>query len=132
MRAILKEEDMKIIRLILGRIILALDFLTQPRSPKLDAKTREYFEEQSRHLELYQFKACPFCVKVRRASKRLGLDLSTKDAKNDSQARDALLEGGGRVKVPCLRIAHADGHVEWMYESSDIVSFLEQRFSQPQ
>jgi hypothetical protein len=40
-----------------------------------------------------------------------------------------LLEGGGQVKVPCLRITNADGNVEWMYESDDIISYLQKNFA---
>ncbi|HAI96784.1 MAG TPA: glutaredoxin, partial [Methylococcaceae bacterium] len=37
-------------------------------------------------------------------------------------------EGGGKLKVPCLRIEE-DGKVSWMYESSDIINYLEDRFA---
>ncbi|WP_193678902.1 MULTISPECIES: glutathione S-transferase N-terminal domain-containing protein, partial [Gammaproteobacteria] len=47
---------------------------------------------------------------------------------NDPQARQALLEGGGKVKVPCLRIEE-NGQVRWMYESSEIIAYLEGRFA---
>ncbi|WP_141710024.1 glutathione S-transferase N-terminal domain-containing protein, partial [Vibrio splendidus] len=33
-----------------------------------------------------------------------------------------------RVKVPCLRIEKG-GKTEWMYESSDIVTYLEKQFA---
>ncbi len=48
--------------------------------------------------------------------------------KNDSVARDELLAGGGKVKVPCLKITQG-GEEKWMYESSDIVSYLQQEFA---
>jgi glutathione S-transferase len=32
------------------------------------------------------------------------------------------------MKVPCLRIEHEDGHSEWMYESDEIVAYLQRRF----
>ncbi len=51
-----------------------------------------------------------------------------KDAKNDAEARAALQAGGGKVKVPCLRIEDADG-TRWMYESNDIIAYLEKRFA---
>ena len=38
-----------------------------------------------------------------------------------------LVRGGGERKVPCLRIEHGD-RVEWMYESDDIIAYLEGRF----
>ena len=73
--------------------------------------------------KLYQFKACPFCVKVRRAIKREGLNIETRDAKNNEQYRQELLEQGGKVKVPCLRI-EKNGQVQWLYESNDIIAYL--------
>ncbi|MHA5666064.1 glutaredoxin family protein, partial [Pseudomonas aeruginosa] len=69
-----------------------------------------------------------FCVKTRRAMHRLNLPMQLKDAMNDPQARQALLEGGGKVKVPCLRIEE-NGQVRWMYESSEIIAYLEGRFA---
>ncbi|MFA4912707.1 MAG: glutathione S-transferase N-terminal domain-containing protein, partial [Burkholderiaceae bacterium] len=44
------------------------------------------------------------------------------------QARAELQQGGGKVKVPCLRIDEA-GQTRWMYESDDIIAFLERRFA---
>ena len=38
------------------------------------------------------------------------------------------LAGGGNLKVPCLRIEERDLGYRWMYESSDIVHYLESRF----
>ena len=35
---------------------------------------------------------------------------------------------GGKVKVPCLRIEEAGG-TRWMYESNDIIAYLEQRYA---
>jgi len=36
--------------------------------------------------------------------------------------------GGGKLTVPCLKIENDSGEVTWMYESSDIVAYLEGRF----
>lgn len=43
---------------------------------------------------------------------------------SDRQHAQALLHGGGKTQVPCLRIEQADGSVEWMYESDDIIGYL--------
>ena len=120
---------MAVIRWILGRIILLVDFLTTPRGPKRDAAAQQAIDAQTAELALYQFEACPFCVKVRRSMKRAGLNIETRDAKKDPQHRDELLAGGGRVKVPCLRIENTAGEVEWMYESNDIIAYLDKRFA---
>ncbi|MCV6589853.1 MAG: glutathione S-transferase N-terminal domain-containing protein [Marinobacterium sp.] len=119
---------MAVIRWILGRIILLVDFLTSPRAPKRDASVQAEIDNQTKTLSLYQFEACPFCVKVRRVMKRNGLNIELRDAKKDAAHRAELEAGGGRVKVPCLRIENEGGDVEWMYESNDIIAYLEQRF----
>lgn len=67
-------------------------------------------------------------MKVRRAMKRQSVNIELRDAKNDPTHRADLEAGGGRIKVPCLRI-EKDGQVEWMYESSDIVTYLEKEFA---
>lgn len=120
---------MIVIRWILGRIILLLDFIFTPRGLKRTPEQQQVADEQCAKLALYQFSACPFCVKVRRQIKRLSLNVEYRDAKNDAKYKAELTEQGGRHKVPCLRIEQANGDVEWMYESSDINDYLSQRFS---
>jgi glutaredoxin len=115
---------MKFVRWFLGRIILLLDFIFTPRSKKRPPNEQVKLDKQTEQLKLYQFKACPFCVKVRRAIKREGLNIEVRDAKNNAQYRQELAEQGGKVKVPCLRIAEGN-KVTWLYESSDIVSYLQ-------
>jgi len=73
---------------------------------------------------MYQFKTCPFCVKVRRELKRQALHIELRDAKNDVGHKAALVNEGGRHKVPCLRIEKADDSVQWLYESTDIIAYL--------
>lgn len=119
---------MTVIRWILGKIILLINALTKPRGVVRDSEAQRQVNEQTTKLSLYQFEACPFCVKVRRANARLSLDIKLRDAKSDPW-RAELLEQGGSPKVPCLRIEQPDGSVDWMYESSDIVNYLEQRFA---
>ena len=82
----------------------------------------------TQHLSLYQFEACPFCIKVRRAIARLNLDIAVHDINRSPQYEEELIQGGGRRKVPCLRISQSDDSVKWLYESSEIVAYLEQKF----
>ena len=82
-------------------------------------------------MALYQFKACPFCVKTRRAMKRLGLKIELRDARDNAQWRQQLLLEGGQVQVPCLYIPEDGAAGRWMYESGDIIDYLEQRFGLP-
>lgn len=119
---------MKFIRWFLGKIILTLDFIFTPRGVKRSADAQQLVDDKARHMALYQFEACPFCVKVRRAIKRQSVKIELRDAKNDPVHRADLEAGGGRIKVPCLRIEN-NGQVEWMYESSDIVAYLEKEFT---
>lgn len=119
---------MVVVRWILGRIILLLDFIFTPRGVKRSAEQQQLVDQQCSKLALYQFVACPFCVKVRRQMKRLSLTIECRDAKNSEQFKSELSELGGRHKVPCLRIEHACGDVQWMYESSDINAYLTKQF----
>lgn len=120
---------MKIIRTIVGKLILWWDAIFQPRPLQRSSDAQAQIEKELHALKLYQFLACPFCVKVRREMKRLNLPIETRDAKNDTAFRNELLEKGGKIKVPCLRIEEAPGQYTWMYESNDIIAYLQQRFS---
>ncbi len=120
---------MKAIRWTLGKIILFFDWLFTPRSIQRKPEDQKQVEQQAQTLKLYQYQACPFCVKVRRAMKRLNLPIETRDAKRHANWREELVTQGGIEKVPCLRIGEDAGKVTWMYESSDIINYLEQRFA---
>ncbi|MBU3070609.1 glutathione S-transferase N-terminal domain-containing protein [Aestuariicella sp. G3-2] len=119
---------LKLLREGLGRLIVLIDWLTRPRKLKRTPDAQKQVEQATQGLSLYQFYACPFCVKTRRAIHRLNLPIEVRDAKPGSQHREELQQGGGAVKVPCLRIEE-EGKVRWMYESGDIISYLEQRFA---
>ncbi len=123
----MKSLFFKIIRVVAGRLILVIDFLTRPRKMVRDRKSQVVVEQQAQNLQLYQFKACPFCVKTRRTIHKLNIPVATRDAKNDAFYRQELLEQGGKLKVPCLRIEE-DNQIKWMYESKNIISYLNSRF----
>ena len=119
---------MRIIRLILGKLILLFNWLFTPRGIKRDPGLQASIDAQTADLALYHYQACPFCVKVRRAMKRQSLKIETRDVKRSHSAREELLAGGGDLKVPCLRIGEGERGVQWMYESKDIIGYLEGRF----
>ena len=119
---------MKAVRVGLGQLVIAGDFLTRPSKKKRSPEAQAAVEASAKALTLYQFHACPFCVKTRRALRRLNVPVALRDAKNNEPDRQALLSGGGRIKVPCLRIEE-EGQTVWMYESKVIVDYLEKRFS---
>ena len=72
-----------------------------------------------RALVLYKYDSCPFCYRVARAIRELGLDVPTRDTLMDRGAREELLAATGRTQVPCLFI---DGVP--LLESADIVDWL--------
>ncbi|CAM3981156.1 hypothetical protein CCOS865_01718 [Pseudomonas reidholzensis] len=119
----------KALRVGLGQLIVFGDWISRPAKQKRDPAAQAKVEQAAQDLALYQFHACPFCVKTRRNLHRLNVPVALRDAKNDPVHRQALLEGGGRVKVPCLRIEE-QGQVTWMYESKAIIAYLDQRFAQ--
>lgn len=120
---------MKLIRWLLGRLILFFNALFAPRPMTRPVDEQQQVDAQTARLKLYQYLACPFCVKTRRAIRRLGLNIETRDALHNQTYRDELASQGGKQQVPCLQITHEDGSVEWLYESSDIIAYLQSRFA---
>jgi glutaredoxin len=116
------------LRLVLTPFMLLGEKLTTPKALVRSAEQQALADEASKQLALYQFNACPFCMKVRKEIARLGLNIETRDAQHDSEHRAALEAGGGRVKVPCLRIHQDDGSDRWLYESAEIKAWLQERF----
>lgn len=123
---------LRVVRAILGALILFFNWVFTPRGVKRAPQAQAKIDSETKNLALYQYKACPFCVKVRRSMKRNSLNIETRDAKRVASHKDELVNGGGALKVPCLRIEDEKGEVSWMYESSDIIQYLESRFSTPQ
>jgi glutaredoxin len=110
-------------------LILLWDRLMGRRPVRRTPAEQARIDGETRSLALYHFQACPYCRKVRRDVRLLGLDLEMRDIKRDPARRDELVAGGGKKQVPCLRIAEADGDVRWLYESRDITRYLRQRFA---
>lgn len=116
------------LRVLLIPFVLLWEIVTTPRGVVRPAAEQAKIDEQTRHLALYQFKTCPFCIKVRREIARLSLNIELRDAQHDAKHRADLLQGGGSLQVPCLRITDAQGNSQWMYESSEINAYLHKRF----
>jgi len=112
------------VRWILGRLVLTYDALTRPKPVMRDAAAQAALDAKTEKFALYQFNACPFCVKVRRELRRQALNVELRDARNDETHKQALIEGGGRYKVPCLQIENENGETAWLYESDDIIAYL--------
>jgi len=114
---------MKIIRWVLGRLILIIDYLTRPKKFIRIESQQIKIDEILKNLSLYQFHACPFCVKIRRYLRKNSLNIDIRDAKNDKKYRSELKELGGKIQVPCLRIEN-NNNIIWLYESNDIINYI--------
>ena len=110
-----------------GRILILIDWLFKPSVVTRSDEEQVKVDLETKTLKLYQFYACPFCVKTRRAIKRLNLKVETRNAQAVGEFRKELELSGGKIKVPCLKV---EGAVEasWIYESNDIIKYLDERF----
>jgi len=117
------------LRVVIGPFILLWEMVTTPKGVVRQPEEQRQVDLQCRGLILYQFRTCPFCIKVRREISRLSLNIELRDAQTDQQNREALLQGGGQIKVPCLKITDEQGNSQWMYESADIIQYLHERFA---
>jgi glutaredoxin len=119
----------KTLRLILGPVLLLKEKMTAPQGLVRAPATQQEVDRQCRDLALYQYRTCPFCIKVRQEMRRLALNIELRDAQHEAEHREALQQGGGRGMVPCLRITDEQGNSRWMYESGDIIAYLRGRFA---
>jgi glutaredoxin len=76
-------------------------------------------------LILYYSDTCPYCVLVRSAIKKLGIDIELREIFENAESRNELVQARGRATVPVLRIISPDGEERWMPESRDIVRYLQ-------
>ena len=117
---------LKLLREGTGRILIFLDWAIKPPIVKRDSEQQNLVDQKTESLKLYEFYACPFCIKTRRAIKRLSLNIETRNAQKGN-FRKELEHNGGKVQVPCLRIDYS-GEVSWLYESNDIIKYLDKHF----
>jgi len=114
------------VRRILGPIMLLIDKMTSPKSIEHPVEKQQQLDQVTQNMALYQFKTCPFCIKVRREIKRQSLNIELRDAQYDQQHRQQLLNEGGKIKVPCLQVVNKNGNHTWLYESNDVIHYLRQ------
>ena len=119
----------KTLRILLGPFMLLWEVVSSPRGITRPADEQQRIDEETTKLALYQYSTCPFCIKVRRTIKQLSLNIEFRDVRRDPRHREALILGGGRVQVPCLRIDNDDKTSTWIYESDDINQYLQDHFS---
>lgn len=82
-------------------------------------------KDRQKQLDLYYYESCPYCQKVLRAIRQLGIKdhITYKNILLDEEAAETLVRVGGKRQVPCLFIAGRP-----MYESDDIVAWLQSTF----
>jgi glutaredoxin len=119
----------KTLRIVLGPFMLLWEALTRPKGIVRQPALQDEVDRECARLTLYQFRTCPFCIKVRQEMRRLSLNVVRLDAQKEGKDRDDLARGGGQVKVPCLRIVDAAGNSRWLYESGAIIEYLRGRFA---
>jgi glutaredoxin len=117
-----------VIRNLLGGIIAFFDVITRGTKLKRTKEAQQQVEKDLKGLTLYQFFACPFCIKTRRAMYKMNLPIIKRSVSGGSPYRDELLLSGGKIQSPCLRIDSGE-EVTWLYESSEIIKYLQQRFT---
>ena len=122
---------MSLIRWFLGKLILFINLLTLPKPILRKKIDQDRVDKETKNLTIYQFEACPFCVKVRRFIRKNSLNINLKDAKNNKTFKSELVNEGGKHKVPCLKIEKINSKTIWLYESTEIIKFLKKEFKLP-
>lgn len=80
-------------------------------------------------LELYDFEGCPYCRKVREVLCELDLDYLVHPVAQGSPRRPELKKLGGKLQVPYL--VDPNTHTR-LYESDDIIDYLNERYGKGQ
>jgi glutaredoxin len=119
----------KTLRIILGPVMLLKEKLTRPQGIVRAQAEQQSADLQCQSLALYQYKTCPFCMKVRQEISRLSLNINRIDAQPPGADRDELTREGGQTKVPCLKISDDAGASQWLYDSEKIIAYLRGRFA---
>ena len=71
---------------------------------------------------LYVGTVCPYCKRVERFIEDNGIkNVEIKNIDQDPEARDHLIEFGGKRQVPCLMYED-----KYLYESLDIIHYLKE------
>lgn len=124
----IKAILLKIFREGVGGLIAFVSYITTPPKVKRSMDGQTKADKVAKTMSLYNYFACPFCIKVRRTVRRLNIPLEYRDAQvRGSEHRKTLEKEGGKIKVPCLRID--DGSkTTWLYESNDIIDYLNKTF----
>lgn len=81
-------------------------------------------------LELYQKESCPYCAKVRKKMEELDIDYICRTSLKGSKKREILKKLGGQEMIPFLVDTSEPNNLVMMYESEDIIAYLEKKYGQ--
>lgn len=124
----IKKILLKIFREGVGGLMAFVSYIFSPRKIKRDAAAQKLANNKASTMSMYQYFACPFCIKTRRTVHKLNIPIEYRDAQiRGSEHRNMLEREGGKIKVPCLRIDDGDKST-WLYESNDIIAYLNHTF----
>ena len=70
------------LRIVLGPLMLLWERLSRPAAVQRAPAQQQAVAQQCTQLALYQFKTCPFCIKVRKAMHQLALPIEKRDAQH--------------------------------------------------
>ena len=126
---IITRTFFKIVRIILGPVMLLKEKVTRPEGIIRTPAAQALADQDCQSLVLYHYKTCPFCMRVRHEIARLSLNIQRIDAQPPGSNRDTLAREGGLTKVPCLKIIDIAGKSQWLYDSDKIIGYLQGRFT---
>ena len=116
------------LRWIVGRGVLGWEILTRKKPVERSVEEQAIVDAETTGICMYEFRACPFCMIVRKVIHHKSLNIELRDARRNKAWGEELRLQGGKYQTPCLKITDSDGDVEWMYESKEIIAYLDQRF----
>ncbi|TXR54280.1 glutaredoxin family protein [Reinekea thalattae] len=79
-----------------------------------------------KHLSLYHYDSCPFCLMTKAAIKKTKVNIEQRNIQKNRAFEKQLVQQGGKRQVPCLRIEESNGEVRWLYESRDIIAWVQE------
>src|SRR4051794_9303027 len=101
-------------RKALGKVLILIDHLISTQRLERNPQEQAAVDRETKNLSLYQFECCPFCIKVRRAMRRMSLTIELREVQGNEVLTKELVQQGGMKQVPCLRIEKKDGSVQWL------------------
>ena len=116
------------LRWIVGRGVLGWEILTRKKPVTRSAEEQAIVDAKTTNIVMYEFRACPFCMIVRKNIYHKNLNIELRDARRNKTWGEELRLQGGKYQTPCLKITDVDGEEQWMYESKDIIVYLDQHF----